>query len=252
LLDLRVGFASAYASLDAAMQGIADTSFTPEQIAELYANTDASQYAFVDQLIASHTAGQIAKGTYTQVKDAFDALSAIDTLNDSIASVSAALDELSEKISGSSPAAGQFEQLSAGLSELNRNYVVFHGGLNDYMKGVGALSSGYADFHNGLSSFTTGVGGIYTGVDELHEGTTRLNDEAAKIPVEAQTEINGILDKYTGTDFSPMSFTSQKNEHTDLVQFVLKCDGIEKEETKGAISAPVEETLWSRIKALFR
>ena len=162
---------------------------------------------------------------------------------------------MSEKISDALSGMDMMEQLaqlSAGLSELDRNYAAFHSGLRNYMNGVGALSSGYADFHNGVSSFRNGIGELYDGVAELHDGTTELSDETAKMPDKIQSEIDDMLDQYTGLDFEPISFTSSKNEHTDLVQFVLKCDGIEKpEETKGVEVEVKNETFWDRLISLF-
>ena len=60
-----------------------------------------------------------------------------------------------------------------------------------------------------------------------------------------------MLDQYTGLDFEPISFTSPKNKNTELVQFVLKCNGIEKpEETKGIEFGTSNETFCDRLIAL--
>lgn len=256
LIGLKEGFTPAYAALDGAIQKIPDAAVSQEQIAALYAQTDKSRHDVLDKLIASYTAGQAVKGTYNQVKGAFDAVGpTIDTLSASVATISAALKDMSKKISDALSGMDMIQQLgrlSAGLSELDRNYTLFHSGLEDYMGGVGELSFGYADFHSGLSSFGSGAHELYNGVVELHDGTARLSDETAKIPDTIQSEIDGLLDQYTGSDFEPTSFTSTKNEHTDLVQFVLKCDGIEKpEETKDAKIAVSNETFWDRLIALF-
>ena len=256
LTELKNGFTSAYAALDGAIQGIPDATISQEQITELYTQTDPSQHGLLDQLIASYTAGQTVKGTYNQVKGAFDAVgSTIDTLSASIGTISATLDDMSGKIGDALSGMDMMEQLaqlSAGLSELDRNYAAFHSGLRNYMNGVGALSSGYADFHNGVSSFRNGIGELYDGVVELHDGTTELSDETAKMPDTIQSEIDNMLDQYTGSGFEPISFTSPKNEHTDLVQFVLKCEGIEKpEEMKGVEVEASNETFWDRLISLF-
>lgn len=256
LIDLKNGFTSAYAALDGAIQEIPDVTVSQEQIAVLYTQTDLSQHGLLDQLIASYAAGQTVKGTYNHVKSAFDAVDpTIDMLSASIDTILATLDDMSEKISDTLSGMDimqQHAQLSVGLSELDRNYTEFHSGLRDYMNGVGELSSGYTDFHNGLSSFRKGIGELYDGVVELHNGTTKLSDETAKMPNTLQAKIDDMLDQYAGSDFEPISFISSKNEHTDLVQFVLKCDGIEKpEETKGVEVEASNETFWDRLIALF-
>ena len=256
LMELKNGFTSAYAALGGTIQEIPDATVSQEQITTLYAQTDPSQHGLLDQLIASYTAGQTVKGTYNQVKGAFDAVGpTIDTLSSSIDTISAALNDMSGKIGDALSGMDMMEQLaqlSAGLSALDRNYAAFHNGLRGYMNGVGEMSSGYADFHNGLSSLRNGIGELYDGVVELHDGTTKLSDETAKIPDTIQAEIDDMLDEYTGSDFEPISFTSSKNEYTDLVQFVLKCDGIEKPEEMESVEVGTRnETFWDRLIALF-
>lgn len=257
LIELENGFALAYSALDDAIQGIPDAAVSQEQIGDLYIQTDSSQHDLLDQLVAAYTAGQTVKGTYDHTREAFDAVgSTIDLLSASIDTISAALDDMSDKISdalSNMDIIQQLAQLSAGLAELDENYTVFHRGLKDYMDGIGELSSGHGDFHNGLSTFRDGVGNLYDGVVEMHDGTTELSDETTKIPDTIQSEIDDMLDQYTGSDFEPISFTSPKNEATDLVQFVLTCDGIEKpEEPKGVEDEPSNLTFWDRLIALFR
>lgn len=256
LIALKDGFASAYAALDGAIQGIPDATVSQAQMTALYAQTDPSQHALLDQLIASYAAGQTVKGTYNQVKSAFDAVGpTTDALAAAIDTIADALDDMSGEISGALSGMDivqQLAQLSAGLSELDGNYAAFHSGLSSYMNGVGTLSSGYADFHNGMSSFRDGTGGLYDGVAELHDGTAKLSEETAKMPGRIQAEIDDMLNQYTGSDFEPISFTSSKNGRTDLVQFVLKCDGIERpEETKAVEAEAGAETFWDRLIALF-
>lgn len=256
LIALKNGFTPAYEALDQAIQGIPGAAITPEQIAALYAQTDPSQYALLGTLIDSYTAAQTVKGTYAQVKEAFDAVGpTMEALSASINVVSATLDDMSIKIGEALSKMDMMEQLaqlSAGLAELDRNYAAFHNGLKSYMDGVGSLSSGYADFHSGVSSMRDGVGELYGGVAELHDGTAELSDETAKMPDAIQSTIDDMLDQYTSSDFEPVSFTSPKNEHTDLVQFVLKCDGIEKPgEVKGVKAEAGDETFWDRLVSLF-
>ncbi|NLV86728.1 MAG: YhgE/Pip domain-containing protein, partial [Clostridiales bacterium] len=258
LVELKNGFTPAYAALDNAIQSIPTASVSQEQIAALYAQTDPSLNGALDGLVTSYTSAQTVKGTYNQVKGAFDAVgSTIDTLSPSIATISVSLNEMANKINEALSGADmlvQLAQLSEGLTELDRNYAKFHNGLTDYMVGVGDLSSGYSDFHSGLSIFGGGIGELYGGAAKLYEGTKQLNYETAKLPDTIQSEIDGMLNSYTGSDFEVVSFTSEKNENTDLVQFVLKCKGIENpEEVKNKdteLEAP-KETFGDRWAALF-
>jgi putative membrane protein len=64
--------------------------------------------------------------------------------------------------------------------------------------------------------------------------------------------IDDFTAEYSGDDFLPVSFVSPQNTNIGLVQFVLKCDGIEKPEE--TVAAPVDEpteTIWDRFTALF-
>lgn len=257
LMELKNGFSAAYSALDSAIAGIPDTTVTQEQIFALYSSTDPSQHGLLDQLIASYTAGQTVKGTYLQVKGAFDAVGpTIDTLSGSIGTIVGALNEMSKKMSDSLSGMDmlkQLEQLSFGLSELSKNFTVFHTGLIDYMAGVYELATGYSDFHNGITAFKGGMRDLYDGVAELHDGTAELHEETAEMPDTLQSEIDDLMDEYTGSDFKPVSFLSSQNANTGLVQFVLKCDGIEKpEETKELQAEQVNETIWDRFIALFK
>jgi putative membrane protein len=73
------------------------------------------------------------------------------------------------------------------------------------------------------------------------------------MPDTFQTKIDDLMDEYTGSDFKPVSFLSSRNLNTGLVQFVLKCDAIEKPEaTAKAPAERKDETIWDRVTALFK
>lgn len=253
---LKNGFTTAYSALDAAISEIPDASLTEEQLQVLYTKTDPSQQQILNQLTASYKAAQIVKGTYNQVKSAFDAVgSTIDTLAGSIDLIAGQLNEISggiaDALSGSDVMA-QMQQLSLGLSELSANYTKFHNGLVSYMDGVGSLAAGYPQFHSGISAFADGIEELNKGVEEMYTGTSQFNDEAKDMPGKMQSEIDRLMEQYTGSDFTPVSFTSPKNTTTGFVQFVLKCEGIEKEQPEEVSEAePVKETFWDRLTALF-
>lgn len=255
LTTLKDGFVPSYAALDAAIQGIPAASINQEQIQALYAQTDPSQYGLLDALVGQYEAAQTVKGTYAAVSEAFAAVApTIDTLNGHLATASATLTGMAGQISTSLSGmdiAGQLGQLSSGLWELSGKYGEFHGKLAEYLGGIDTLAAKYDEFHGGLASFGSGVGALSRGVGKLHDGTTELSDETATMPDTVQQEIDEMLDEYTASDFEPVSFTSPQNK-TDLVQFVLKCGGIEKpEEVKANDDGAGKATLWNRLVALF-
>jgi len=256
LTELKNGFTPAYQALDAAIKGIPDTVVTEEQIAQLYANTDPSQYGFLAELVESYTAGQTVKGTYNQVKDAFDAISStIDTLTGSINTIAGTLDDMAKEIEDALSGMDvlqQLKDLSSGLSELSKNYAEFHKGLKEYTTGVKQLTDGYTDFHTGVALFGDGMGSLKQGVDDLYDGTGKLENETADMPDKIQSEIEKMMDEYLGSDFEPVSFTSSKNKDAGLIQFVLKCDGIEKTKEASVSVQTKNESFWDRLAALFK
>ena len=255
LTDLKNGFSTAYSALSSAIQGIPGALVTQAQIDALYAGTDPGLHDTIDKLVASYSAGQTVKQTYDHVKDAFDAVgSTLSTLSGSIDTIAGSLDDMSEQmeatLSGGNFA--QFGQLISGLSDLSRNYAGFHSGLVDYMGGVSDAAAGYAQFHSGLSTYADGVGELYTGAQQLKDGTAQLNKNTSGMSDSMQSQIDDLMNEYTGSDFQPISFASAKNANVSLVQFVIKCDGIEKpEEEKEAPAEQKSETLWDRFIGLF-
>lgn len=260
LTELKNGFAPAYAALDSAIQGIPGGTVTQGQIDGLYGKVadDADLQGALGQLVASYTAAQTVKGTYANVKGAFDAVGGtIDTLNGSIGGIQTALDEMSAEVGGALQGMEGLEdlgELASGLSELASNYASFHAGLSSYVNGVNTLASNYSAFHAGIVSLEDGVGEFSDGIGELYEGTSEFKDETADIPDQIQEEIDEMKAEYLPTDFDPVSFTSSKNTDTAYVQFVMKTNGIEKTETEEAqeeSQGEQDESFWDRLTALF-
>jgi X-X-X-Leu-X-X-Gly heptad repeat protein len=262
LTQLGDGFAPAYAALDAAVGSIPEPGVTEEEIMSLYMAVGGESGA-LDQLVANYTAAQTVRGTYAQVKAAFDAVGdTVGAVTEGIGTMASTLDgtarEIRNALSGLD-GLDQLESLVSGLNELSENYASFHSGLDGYMEGVNVLASNYGAFHSGLAAFRDGVGELNDGVrelndgvGELYDGTATLHDETADLPVVIQEEIDKLKDEYMPSDFDPVSFASSKNTDTQFVQFVIQCDGIalpEQEETAGP--APPRETFWDRLAALF-
>ena len=61
------------------------------------------------------------------------------------------------------------------------------------------------------------------------------------------------MNEYTGSGFKPVSFVSPQNTNIGLVQFVLKCEGIEKQdEIKELPAEQKNETVWGRFTHCFK
>lgn len=256
LTQMKEDYASAYASLAAAIDDIPDTTVSQEQLDALYAATDESQHGVLDTLVDAYTTGRAVKSAYSDGKSAFDAVDTTSaTLAGSIDGIAGALNTMSVQIGEMLSGSGleKLGTLSTGLAALSDQYSGFHDGLAGFMDGVVQMADGYAAFHSGLSEFAGGVDDLDDGVKKLHDGTCELRDETADLPDQVQSKIDDLTAEYSGDDFQPVSFVSGKNTNIGLVQFVLKCDGIEKPEE--TVATPVNEsneTFWERFMALFK
>ncbi|MDR1705913.1 MAG: hypothetical protein LBS19_14690 [Clostridiales bacterium] len=149
-------------------------------------------------------------------------------------------------------AIGFLTQFSDGLAELNSGYSVFHDGIVGYTGGVTALAENYAQLNDGVSGLSGGAADMDAGIAELREGTAQLAAGTADISERIQEQIDALISEFTGEGFVPKSFTSDKNQHVGLVQFVFKTAGVEKPAPPPAASA--EETqpgFFERLARLF-
>lgn len=221
----------------------------------MYAATDVSLHGTLDTLADAYAKGRAVKIAYNEGKGAFDAVDTTSaTLSGSLDGIAVTLDTMSAQIDEMLSGSGldQLDELIAGLTALSDQYTIFHGGLDDYMSGVVEMADGYTDFHNGLSTFASGVEDLNDGAKDLHDGTLELSENTVDLPGKLQSMIDDFTAEYSGDDFLPVSFVSPQNTNIGLVQFVLKCDGIEKPEE--TVAAPVDEpteTIWDRFTALF-
>jgi len=256
LVKLKNNFSTAHMALDAAIQGIPGTAITEEEIAALYAHTDPGQHDLLDRLVASYAQGLTVKGTYGQVKEAFEAVgTAADTFAGSAAMISGTLEAMAGNIEEalSSLDLEKIEQIVSGLVELSANYAVFHTMLTAYLGGVEELAVNYAEFDAGFSTFNKGIAELHDGVAELYDGTSLLHRETADLPGTLQSEIDELLEQFGEGEFEPVSFTSPKNKHTGFMQFVITSEKIEKpEESKDIPAEPGKDTFWERFRALFK
>ena len=263
LTTLKNNYTSAYSALDSAIADIPGGSVSQDQISALYADTEDSLHSSLDTLVSYYSAGRTVKSTYDSVKAAFNAVAGdIDAVSSNIDSIALQLNQMSSQLDSAlsaldsldeSTVLAQVGQLTASLSALSSRYASFHEGLVSYMGGVSQMSSGYSSFHNGLSAYASGMGEYADGMKKLHSGTTKLRDQTATLPDDIQTKIDDLANEYSGDDFTPVSFVSSKNANVALVQFVLKCDGVESPETvsTGDGSDAKQETFWDRFLLLF-
>lgn len=254
LATLKKNYVDAYNALDDSIQAIPTYDMTEKEIQDLYKSGADPQ--IVDQLVQTYTAAQTAKGTYTQVKQAFDAVGTtldgvISSLHEMADNVDTMVNELSSSLGDMDVSEG-FAQFQEGIKLLSTNYHTFHTGLVAYTGGVSQLSNSYGELHNGIGELADGTKELENGATELHNGTMRLQQSTSDLPEQITKEIDQMIAEYDKSDFEAVSFVSTENGKVNSVQFVMKTGSIKSEESE-TTKEPVEEEkgFWVRLKELF-
>ncbi len=254
LSTLRENYAIVYKTLDGAIMAIPQYQISEQDIQGLYLS--GANKTVVDQLVETYAAALTARGTYTAVKEGFDAVdSTLKQVSGSITEMGSTLTTIANGLSSSLENMGDdnsLAQLQEGLATLSTNYKEFHAGLMSYTGGVGELSSSYNELHAGIVELSGGTVELAEGVSELHDGTHELYDATKDLPDQMQEEIDNMIADYDRSDFEPVSFVSSNNEKINSVQFVIKTESIKKEETETSLVEVEEEKgFWARLLNLF-
>ena len=258
LSDLHSGFSQVYDILDQAILAIPDATIEEDEITSLLMKNmhDEESMQIIDELVKTFEAAQTAKGTYIQVKDAFNAVDLVlPDMVDGLNEMEAVLNNIS---SGLNESMGELDQLNAlsqlkeGLSQLSSNYDEFHDGLREYTNGVDQLANNYGDLNSGISELAEGTNELDDGVKELHDGTEQLYDSTNDLPDQMQEEIDRMVSEFDKSDVDVISFVSPNNEKINSVQFVIKTDSIKiEEEVEEVIIEEEEKGFWQKLWDLF-
>ncbi|GAB3807043.1 YhgE/Pip domain-containing protein [Virgibacillus kimchii] len=257
LEELKENYQTAYEVFDKAMDEIPEYHIDEEEIIELYKGAGGESEA-LDQLIDIYEKALVAKGTYDEVKQGFQAIDpALNEIINGIRELETALNTTSKEIStaiDNMDVMDPITQLTEGLTEISNNYNAFHAGLVSYTDGVGELSGAYGDIHAGISELGEGTRELEGGTSELHDGTNELYASTNDLPDQIQEEIDEMIAEYDKSDFDPVSFTSSENESINSVQFVLRTESItaDDDEEDEAEEEEEEKGIWERFLDLFR
>ena len=253
--QLEESYKPAYDALDSAVSAIPGYQIGEPQTGSLYSKADDDERELLDRLIENYMAAQAVKEVYSQAKPVLASVTVtLDSLSAMIDSTAEMLGGISALIGGALSdydIIGQLGELTEGLSELSRNYAVFHSGLVTFMLGVSEAAAGYSELYEGITGLGRGAEGVARGIGEVYGGTTLLADEVSDIPAMVDTMIDDIASSYSGAGFEPVSFTSDKNSDTGFVQFVFKTDGISIPPEVAAPSEAVQLNFWDRLMKLF-
>lgn len=198
------------------------------------------------------------------LKEGGEALKSSSTaLNQGAEEVSGGITRLNTGISALAKGA---RQLDAGLEELEENGADLQTGsssltegtqallegLTQLQDGVNTLSSGASVFETGISSLAEGAQALDEGAGEMKEGTGEFKTETADIDTEIENKVEEMVQEFSGEDYVPVSFVSEKNTNVEAVQFAFQTDPIQIEEEESREEAPEETTgFWEKIRGLF-
>ena len=107
-------------------------------------------------------------------------------------------------------------------------------GISSAAAGVDALQQGANTLQSGTSEFSSGMKELNDGATELKDGTQEFKDEASDIDTQIDDAIDEMVEKLSGSDYEPVSFTSDENTDIGLVQFAVRTDDIKVKEAEEA------------------
>lgn len=254
--DVLDGMSSAstalFNALKIAIDAIPDDTVTKEEISELYEKNPGS--AALGTLVQTYYAAQTVKTTFAALGPA------LESSNESMAAtmriLSTEIEELSKKadeLLQNQEMIDQIKQLREGMELLAENYKNFDAGIVQFTDGISMLADNYPEFDAGLSDAADGFSQLKDGIDALNNGSHQLYNGTKNLPQVVENAINSMTAEYDHSDFSPVSYTSEKNENVNGVQFVFSTNPIEPTVEE----VPVEEnekelTLIDRIVNLFK
>ncbi|MDY2813252.1 MAG: hypothetical protein SOU03_04725 [Dorea sp.] len=153
---------------------------------------------------------------------------------------------------GSSSLAAGSSQLVNGSSNLYDGTTELLSGIVEFYNATGTLKDGTGQLDEGVAELLTGIAELNEGAGTLKDGTGELREKTSGMDTQITDKIDEMLDSITGGDSETVSFVSEKNTNVDSVQFVIKTDEIEVEDTgevEEAEKTPM--TIWEKILHLF-
>ena len=168
--------------------------------------------------------------------------SGISALAQGAQQLDAGLEELEEKGT----------DIQTGSSSLTEGTQALLEGLTQLQEGVDTLSSGASVFETGISSLAEGSQDLDEGAGEMKGGTEEFKTETADIDTEIENKVEEMVQEFSGEDYVPVSFVSEKNTNVEAVQFAFQTDPIQIEEEEAREESPAENTgFWEKIRGLF-
>jgi putative membrane protein len=151
-------------------------------------------------------------------------------------------------------------ELKKGARDLNEGAAKLDGGVEALKEaGTTELRNGTKKLKDNTVDLIDATNKLYNGSCELSDGsvvmslgTRELRDMTSNLDSQFTDKIDEIFNNITGGKWSPVSFVSEKNTHLKSVQFVIKTNGIEIEETTfNNTSTDSNKGFWQRLWNVF-
>jgi len=113
----------------------------------------------------------------------------------------------------------------------------------------------FKPFSDSAALTFTSVGAIRTRMGDVNDRATAIAAETEMIYRAVEDVLNslkGTLGDVFGGDFTPVSFTSGRNQNVQMVQFAFKTPAVTTAVSGKAASAPVKTTFLQRLANLFK
>ena len=227
--SLKNGSAAFYQGLKTLQSRLASLDFS-EAAAKLAAATSYANYkSTIEAGIAAQTGMQIPLETFIAQDTTGTATALLSATQNYFNGLSAQVPQtLTSELSA------KLAELKSGVDALVANYEKLNSGTSAYVDGVSTLSSKYSALESGAqslsggaNSLSSGASSLKSGADTLASGTHTLREKTSGLTEMVTQKIDDLLADLKGNAHIG-SFTSDKNEEVESVQFVIKTAKIAK------------------------
>lgn len=141
-------------------------------------------------------------------------------------------------------------QLKSGLYSGDKSMKAYLTILQTQISGENGLTSGIDTMILGVSNLKQSICG--TQAQSIKSGTQTFYDKTGNIDDQILDGIDDAINEFSGKDYKVKSFVSSKNKNVKSVQFVMKTEGITKEEKETKTTESTKSTIIDKIKGLFK
>ena len=211
--------------------------------------------------LLQQSSGQLSKASEgfaeasRQLSAATGQISVPEDAQGMIVQLQSAVDSAYQGAAALESGAGQLNQSSAALKSGSSKLVwgtsQLNSGIGSTVDGMNTLKSGADSLESGAKELSDGLMTLNEGTGKLKSGTGEFREQTSDIDTQIDDALDEMVDKISGSDYEPVSFTSSENMDIGLVQFAIRTDDIKKKEVEEAVKEEKKETIWDKIKDLF-